>query len=449
MRSPMDDELKSVLKHAILTSLPVLRSQLEKFPEPYLVWSKRGNSGWTGKHQVRPNLQQVFNATRDQLHAAAAGFAGLFLAKHPEYGGLVGLAGLEHHRILNSDTQIPESALRWLWWKDGTFDSDDASVGAVVNEFAQFVESPTVRLRFQAQLLNFRMDADRLTLPDDVIIRRLSEEEVSVLDGGPLITLGFMRPRFSGPHEFAIEGEVEVVKQVGTSWASAPSALEMVKVRLAKAILCLRTFKTGHVGYDYIHFRPITFCPLAMGSHGCGDQYVPFGSYHVSKEEEGPLHDYATKFFRVAEPAMELACSRLADAETRTRPQDRLVDAVIGMEALLLAGLGKEDRKGELKYRFSLHYSTLFDTAEKRHYAFRVAKKLYDLRSAIAHGSKLADDRHRVAEESLTLAGAADRATESLRKIICRFLPEANDTPYKKSEFWERAYFGLREHANE
>lgn len=37
--------------------------------------------------------------------------------------------------------------------------------------------------------------------------------------------------------------------------------------------------------------------------------------------------------------------------------QDRAVDAVIGMESLLLAGLGNEERRGELSYRFSIRYS--------------------------------------------------------------------------------------------
>lgn len=436
----MDDEIKSALKKAILTSLPIARGQLENYTQPYLVWSKRANGGWDGKFQDRPDLQKVFNATRDHLDEAAAGFASLFMAKHPEYSGPVGLAGLRHDRILTFVTRIPESALQWLWYTHGSLDVDDAVVDAIVNEFVEFIERPTVRLRFQAQLLNYRMDADRLILPKNLVIRRLSEEEVSVLDGGPLTTLGFMRSRFGGPHEFVIEGEVEKQHRNCESFVK-----NIARDRFNKIILCLRTFKAGRVGYDYIHFRPVKFCQFAMGSRGCGDLYVPLGSYHISKDEEGPLHDYAAMFFRVSESAMEMAFIRLADAGARTRPQDRLVDAVIGMEAVLLAGLRKEDRRGELRYRFSLHYSTLFDSPEEQYHAFRVAKDLYDLRSIIAHGGEMKDKLHRVGQEELKLAGAAMRATEALRTIVRRFLPEANEAPYKKPGFWERAYFGLGE----
>ena len=113
------------------------------------------------------------------------------------------------------------------------------------------------------------------------------------------------------------------------------------------------------------------------------------------------------------------------------------------MEALLLAGLRSEDRRGELKFRFSLHYSTLFRTPEERHTAFKLAKKLYDLRSAIAHGGTLENKMLKFGEEALTLTAAARRACETLRHLVRHFLPTTRQAPYKQHEFWERAYFGL------
>jgi hypothetical protein len=244
-------------------------------------------------------------------------------------------------------------------------------------------------------------------------------------------------------HEFCIEGETEEPKAFGDLKEEEQPAKDRVKAAIDRAILCLRTFKEGHVGYDYVHFYPLSFCPLPMPSYGYGDLYVPFGNYTLSVEEVGELTKHAKMVFVGSEPSMEMACSRLADAETRTKPQDRLVDAVIGMEALLLAGLGKEDRKGELKFRFSLHYSTLFGTPEERHRAFRVAKHLYDLRSMVAHGSTLGDEMFSVGDEKLKLPEAAKRASETLRHLVRHFLPSARQAPYKKHEFWERAYFGL------
>jgi hypothetical protein len=438
----MDDELKSALKSAILMSSQIVREQLENYTQPYLIWRKHTNGGWYGKYQDRPDLHKTFNVTRGQLNEAASAFAGLFMAKYPEYSGPVGVTDLRHDRVLIYVTRIPESALRWFWYTQGSLDVDDATIDAVVTDFVESIERPTIQLRFQGQLLNYHMDADRLVLPNDLVIRRLSEDEVSALDGGPLVRLGFMRSRFGGPHEYIMEGEVEVAKQDRKLESFVNN---IARDHFNKAILCLRTFKAGHIGYDYIHFRSVKFCQFSMGSRGCGDSYVPFGSYRISKEEETPLQDYAAMFFRTSEPAMEMACSRLADAETRTRPQDRFVDAVIGMEAVLLAGLKKEDRRGELRYRFSVHYSTLFSSPKERYHAFRVARDLYDLRSTIAHGSEMKDEWYRVGQEKLKLANAAMRASEALRTIVCRFLPETDTAPYKTQTFWDKAYFGLGE----
>ena len=358
----MHDEPKSALKKAILKLLPVLGERVEESSEPYLVWSRRGDGQWHGEYQERPALRRVYRAVRKQLDEAGADFGKVFFAKHPEYKGLVGFAG-ETMPFGPDNSNILRYAIGRLWQRHGTFDCDEVSVDAIVEEFADFVDRPTVWFRFQAQLLNYRMTCASLTFPQGLTIRRLSEQEVSRFHGGSPHTLGFLRPRFSGPHEFVIEGEHEEPKVFGGGSADGMSAAEKVTPRLDKAILCLRTFKEGHVGYDYVHFKPLKFCPLPMGSRGCGDLYVPFGSYDISEEEVVGLCEYAERIFEMSEPAMEMACRRLADAETRTRPADRVVDAVIGMEALLLAGLGKEERRGELRYRFSLHYSTLFVSA--------------------------------------------------------------------------------------
>jgi hypothetical protein len=72
-----------------------------------------------------------------------------------------------------------------------------------------------------------------------------------------------------------------------------------------------------------------------------------------------------------------------------------------------------------------------------------MAKDLYDLRSAIAHGGDLKDKAFRVGQEELALPDVAKRATESLRTVIRRFLPHVMTAPHKKAEFWDRAYFGL------
>src|SRR5262249_27303196 len=245
-----------------------------------------------------------------------------------------------------------------------------------------------------------------------------------------------------GLHEYAIEGEDEEPKVFGDTPADDQARVR-VRERLDKAVLALRTFKEGRVGYDYVRFRSVRFCPLPLPSFGFGDLHVPVGQYPIANDEAEPLCQHAAMIFACPEPGMEMACSRLADAQIRMRPHDRLVDAVIGLESLLLAGLRNEDRRGELKFRFSLHYSTLFGSPEDRYRAFRVAKDLYDLRSVIAHGGVPKEGNCRVGDERLGLQDAAVRACDVLRHVVPHFLPQIAAVPYKQPQFWERGYFGL------
>lgn len=434
----MHEEPKALLKEAILKCLPSLQALVGKYAAPHRVWTKTGEGRWGSEEVLRPDVQRIFFAADKQLTEAGKPFAESFLARHPEYNGMVGLRYCQTN--LGGDiTYSFRSAIEHLWRRYETFELVEDTVDSLVTEFESFVDKPTVRFLFRAELLNFQSSGDSSDLPEGLRIRRMTDKEVSAFHGGPPNVLDVMQSRAFGIQEFCVEGETEEPKLFGDQKGDEPPAKDPVKASLDKAILSLRTFKEGHVGYNYIHFYPVTFCPLTLPSVGYGDLYVPFGRYILKAEEFEALAEHAKMVFGVSEPSMEMACSRLADAETRTKPRDRLLDAVIGMEALLLAGHGG----GELSFRFSLRYSTLFGKPEERHRAFGMARNLYDLRSKISHGSTLRDRAFSVGDEELKLPEAAKRACETLRHLIRHFLPTVSETPYRKHEFWERACFGL------
>ena len=149
----MHDEPKSALKQAILRSLAVLRELVGRFSEPCLAWGKRSDGQWQGEYQQRPNMVQVYAAADKQLDQAAAEFASLFCVQYPEYDGMVGLAGFGSHRIGHNNTHILRHAIGLTWHRHGTFDCDEASVDAIVEEFADFVDRPTVPLRLLGEHL--------------------------------------------------------------------------------------------------------------------------------------------------------------------------------------------------------------------------------------------------------------------------------------------------------
>jgi hypothetical protein len=442
----VNEEVKLALKQAMLKSLPIFHQLSVQFQQPYPVWSKREDGGWQGTYQPRTDVFHVFLAAEKQLDKAASGFAGTFFSGYPEYGEgkLVGCAGLCWMQLAHDKSHILRKAIGCLWDRHGTFDCNESCIDAVVDEFAEFIDSSKIRIRFQTLLLNFGMSGSGFRLSENLVVRRLSEAEISDIQSGPVMG-GAERHVFGGIHEFVIEGEIEGVKTFAGLEVSEDSPYQTARSQLDKAIICFRTFKEGQIGYDQLTFKFVKFCPLDVGRYGFLDRNVPLGTYIVAENEIPSLCEHARNIFGLREPAMEAACARLADAEARFRPQDQILDAVIGMEALLLAGLDREDRRSELKYRFSLNYSTLFNSPEERWRAYKVAKALYDHRSTIAHGGDMPVKDVRVGDEKLTLHETATRAKNTLRKLIHQFLPQAKAAPYKKSGFWERAYFGLPE----
>jgi len=436
----MHEEVKAALREAIKTAGEQLQPLVGQFKEPHLVWSKHGEQ-WKGEYRQEPSLLTIFAEARPALDEAGTMLTGVLKCHHAHYDRLVGIPGYQINLIANPSLVLGHVLIR-VWNRYKTFCPDGAGVESVVEEFSDFIDQTQVRLRVTAQLLNYRMEVESLCLPEGLAIRRLSEEEVTEIYGGPIIQLGGIGQRGTGIHEFAIVGEYRAEKVFGDKDVTNGSIQDKLHQKFDKAILALRTFKSGRVGYNWIRLEPLGLFPIGRPCFGYGDLYVPFGQYSLSNNELDPLSQHAKLMFVCSEPALKMACSRLADAETRLRPEDQLLDCVIGLEALLLAGVRNEDRRGELKFRFSLNYSTLFNGAEERHRAFRVAKDLYDLRSGVAHGGAAANN-HRIGNERLNLQDAATRACGVLRSVVRHFLPQAEQAPYKRHEFWERAYFGL------
>jgi hypothetical protein len=81
---------------------------------------------------------------------------------------------------------------------------------------------------------------------------------------------------------------------------------------------------------------------------------------------------------------LELACSRLAEAEVRLSLRDQLLDAVIGLDALLLG----KPYPGEQRKVFSLRYASL-KPKESRLQAYKEAYLIYGARNDAAHGNQV------------------------------------------------------------
>mgnify|MGYP000574926758 CR=1 FL=1 len=131
--------------------------------------------------------------------------------------------------------------------------------------------------------------------------------------------------------------------------------------------------------------------------------------------------------------ALQLACKRLNQCSLRSDEEDSVLDATIGLEALL------NDGKHEMTHKIALRIAALFglnDPKAERSEVFRQMKKIYEFRSAIAHGSARLEKKREIKLTEETVAPAVQIATDFLRKAI-RILaqnPQFLDPPRIDSE---------------
>jgi len=240
-------------------------------------------------------------------------------------------------------------------------------------------------------------------------------------------------------------GEFQEAMQIGESPADL-SSFQMLWDSLNRAVLALRTFKQGPVGFTGIIFRAKHFCPFAGTQIRGANAFIPWGNYNLPAADIPSFQAHAELITTMLHPSLELACSRLADAMTRSNPRDSILDASIGLEAILLTTTGDEEKyKGENRYRFALNYSSLFEGKESRHASFYEARNLYDLRSTIAHGGDIASEKARKILALIKQHGdkASDKACEMLRLVIHRFLPQGSRPPYVSPDYWPKLYFQM------
>ena len=117
-------------------------------------------------------------------------------------------------------------------------------------------------------------------------------------------------------------------------------------------------------------------------------------------------------------------------------PGDAIVDALIGIEALLNA-----ENKPELTLRVALNYASL-STKDLRHRNFRRLKDLYNVRSRIVHGDR-PDKSYRVDGVNYQLPEIAAMSKELLRELIHLFVlnDDLRHNARIDSAFWENKYF--------
>lgn len=272
-------------------------------------------------------------------------------------------------------------------------------------------------------------------------MRPLTDEEFTLIYGGNPIFRG--SNRLLNFPDFVFVREIEVPKVIGSQPSMSDDPVwKPTQELLDRCVLALSSFKDGGpVGYDGLRVRAaeLTFGAAFGIQQLWGNEHVPFGRYDLTPDDAPKLEAYA-KLFENIHPTLEMACQRLVDATRRTKPRESIVDAVIGLESILLVEIGERYR-GETRFRFSLNYASLFRTADRKS-AYYTARDLYDLRSQIVHGGE-PKEKVKIDDKDMTLYEIAALARSVLRETLTKFMPNSAKPDFLANGYWVTRALGL------
>jgi|SRR5258708_6507114 len=264
--------------------------------------------------------------------------------------------------------------------------------------FEELFYSDTMRFVDTVRLHNFESEVEEIVLEEGLAIRRLPQ----VQDVQTKIQEMSYRPyiQFS-KSEFVIERKNTKQKMVGR-FRSEPSPEQLERelnesVDLFDIVIkALRVLKSSGVYREHgVTTETLTFSPYAVISTRVSffENTVLGDKCKLTAQEANELKALYAKVKQASNQTFKIASSRLGFGMERRFEVDKLLDYMIGLESLYLP-----DGNDELTFRLSLRVAFVVnhDMTERKN-LFKFLKKMYGVRSKIAHGKK-----HELSKEDIS-----------------------------------------------
>ena len=258
---------------------------------------------------------------------------------------------------------------------------DEDSLHTVCSNFSNSLFSNSEVVSYLAPIYSFKFEDydEPIRLSKECVIRNLTDLEWIKILENELINRS---PLFHIPYLFAVVERPEPLIKTGMV------DLDGVTELFNKCTAAIR-LSVGGYSYTYDIFRKYSpgafhYSRTAKTQPNFGVGMMPYSSLSTANLEH-VLDNFNN--LDLIEKKYPTAYSRFLSLSYRARIEDRIIDASIGLENILLS-----DSKDELRFKFALRGAWLTGEAfEGRMANFTLFKHLYDNRCDIAHGGKLED----------------------------------------------------------
>jgi hypothetical protein len=321
---------------------------------------------------------------------------------------------------------------------------------SIFNEMMDFFKSDHLQMKMISPLEHFELDTDLMLLPNDWRIEKIPTD----------IKVDWVRRReysFGDSHylwaDYALRKDYKSRKViVGPKSKDEddeeidPQEWNKARDELETTMSALRILKSGGVVNRLYELRVLGWHvggPLGSSSNPFIPEVGTGPTYKLAKEEKLELTQIIEALSRLkSEKALQVAVRRLNYACIRgdIRPEDKILDCMIGFESLFLGP------SSELGYRLSLRAAILLaESVVERRQIQSEMYLYYRLRSNIIHGYNERAIESLLRKSETDLDQVASRLQnllrESIKKFICAF-EEAKDHPTIIKEIDQRILAG-------
>jgi hypothetical protein len=429
--------------NCIARLVPVVRDN--QAPNTYKYkWQKRDIGGWEGTNHLvfcpyvlvgdyERQFPQEFGQLCEDVYSVV-------LSLRPDCSGFLYIeSGCGYNCAHDKRILVGEMAAR-IACLLGRGESLERIIDIMNAEMVNFVTGDTLRVRFYGPVENLEGEVGDFDL-SGVSIRRLSDGDLFQSVNAPGFGVGSPRPGFIWEYFYFVEASVRY--SLVKAFDNPQNFDDVLKPIWERLEICMSLFGEGPVKIYQRWTDCDVFFPRMWGaSLGNGPRHMRAYSMKPGVRED--FISVYNKSWGPCEKAFSFAAKRLSYAEGRFDAYDSIVDAVVGMESVLLAAIDGSDR-GELGYRFALNYATFFLDYDSRFAAFGLAKALYNARSAIVHGDEKrlrTKNFKEINPNDPTASGCALVAKRVLRQLLLELLFTQRIDVTKPDEWHRRVLSG-------
>lgn len=349
----------------------------------------------------------------------------------PSSADLTGkFVGTSAGAVLVQWENFPGSFIHEYWLRNRSLQYDETSFAELYATLESFIYDDELVRILSAPLQNFDSDVDAVVFHEGLSACMITPElyESLYLRGGTFRSENNTEHR--GLRSWLLTVHATEKKVVRAEHGSAPID-EVVwnrPYRLAENLIkALRIYKKGAPRFRFVDeytpwayyggraYPALTFSrsdPLILSA----DELDDFRKFFITFQKVDLCRD---RFLRVA-------IDRFTSALDRKMIEDSVIDLSICLEALLLSGLGNEEDRGNVSYRFALHGARLLaQDVTGRQQIYRKLKGVYDVRSRIVHGADSYDPPKDESGKKTTLdqfSGSLEQlARACFRKFFSQF----------------------------